>query len=76
MPMKFTTHYLLESKSRLVRWVHNTRYESVKRAALRYAGPDRTALDYGCGDGHLVRELGPHFGFVAGAEIDARAVFT
>lgn len=36
------------------RWNHNTHYH---RLALRYAATARSALDAGCGEGHLTREL-------------------
>jgi 2-polyprenyl-3-methyl-5-hydroxy-6-metoxy-1,4-benzoquinol methylase len=36
------------------RWNHNTHYH---RLALRYAATARTALDVGCGEGYLTREL-------------------
>ncbi|MGY4642800.1 class I SAM-dependent methyltransferase [Cellulomonas sp. URHB0016] len=36
------------------RWNHNTHYH---RLAVRYAETARSALDVGCGEGHLTREL-------------------
>lgn len=50
------------------RWNHNTHYH---RLALRHASVARTALDVGCGEGLLTRELrAAGVGVVTGLDVD------
>ncbi|HVF31400.1 MAG TPA: class I SAM-dependent methyltransferase [Acidimicrobiales bacterium] len=69
---------LWSSGTGVVRWVHRRRLAAVCAAARAYArtGGARTLLDYGCGDGQIVRELAGDFERLVGVDIGPTKVAT
>lgn len=68
--MQFTSTSLWKTSTNpIVRAVHLRRFETILNKAIKYSGPKKSALDYGCGDGELVRSCSKYYGFVAGVDI-------
>jgi 2-polyprenyl-3-methyl-5-hydroxy-6-metoxy-1,4-benzoquinol methylase len=67
--MKFTS-YLENSDNPILRWVHSALIQQVRRAVIAYSGANKSLLDYGGGDGKLVRQLSQYFSWAAGIDID------
>jgi 2-polyprenyl-3-methyl-5-hydroxy-6-metoxy-1,4-benzoquinol methylase len=60
---------LHNSSNPIVSLVHRTRIRRVLASICRYADAGGRLLDFGCGDGGLVRLAAPSFGSVVGADI-------
>lgn len=55
--------------SRLIAWSHRSRFRLARRLVAPWAG--RALLDYGCGDGTFIAQIGDLFPHVVGADYDA-----
>jgi 2-polyprenyl-3-methyl-5-hydroxy-6-metoxy-1,4-benzoquinol methylase len=73
-PEVFYTSHLATDRNPILRFVHSRRLATDLTLVRRHGGPDRRFLDYGCGDGLIVRGAADAYEHVAGVDTHAAAL--
>ncbi len=70
----FYTSHLATDANPILRFVHSRRLATDLALVRRHGGPDRRFLDFGCGDGLIVRGAADAYELVAGVDTHAAAL--
>lgn len=70
----FRTSHLASDPNPILRFVHGRRLRADLAIVRRHGGPQRRLLDYGCGDGLIVRGAADAYEYVAGVDTHAAAL--
>lgn len=73
-PEVFYTSSLATDANPILRFVHGRRLATDLALVRRHGGPDRRFLDFGCGDGLIVRGAADAYEYVAGVDTHAAAL--
>lgn len=73
-PEVFYTSELASDANPILRFVHRRRLAADLAYVRRHGGPDRRFLDFGCGDGRIVRSAADVYEHVVGVDTHAAAL--